>query len=46
MSFEIPGGFHANRFGARTPIALTSETGKTHVGATNVGVCGALIGLR
>jgi hypothetical protein len=28
------------------PLVSTSATGKTHVGATNVGVCGALIGLR
>jgi hypothetical protein len=28
------------------PIGSTSQTGNTHVGATNVGVCGALIGLQ
>jgi hypothetical protein len=37
---------HADRFGAPRPIASRSEIGKTHVGETTVGVCGALISLR
>ena len=31
---------------APRPIASTNEIGKTHVGETTVGVCGALISLR